>query len=81
MCPLTTCPTAGKHGVMTAKEALIREVLELDEAEAAQARIVVGGDGLDEVDVVGMPEEWGTTLTGEPMPNIVAAVRRSRASH
>lgn len=27
-----------------------------------------------------LPEGWGETLTGEPMPN-VAAVRRSRESH
>lgn len=24
---------------------------------------------------------WGETVTGEPMPNVVAAVRRSRTSH
>lgn len=28
-----------------------------------------------------LPEGWGETLTGEPMPNVVAAVRRSRESH
>jgi hypothetical protein len=28
-----------------------------------------------------LPEGWGRTRTGEPMPNIVAALHRSRASH
>jgi hypothetical protein len=28
-----------------------------------------------------LPEGWGDTLTGEPMPNVVTAVRRSRESH
>jgi excisionase family DNA binding protein len=28
-----------------------------------------------------LPPEWGRTTTGEPMPNVVAAVRRSRTEH
>ena len=28
-----------------------------------------------------LPTGWGETLTGEPMPNVVAAVRRSREMH
>lgn len=28
-----------------------------------------------------VPEEWRRTSTGEPMPNVVAAIRRSRAGH
>jgi len=28
-----------------------------------------------------LPAGWGETLTGEPMPNVVAAVRRSRENH
>ncbi|HEY8868981.1 MAG TPA: helix-turn-helix domain-containing protein [Candidatus Dormibacteraeota bacterium] len=28
-----------------------------------------------------LPPEWGRTITGEPMPNVVRAVRLSRASH
>lgn len=27
------------------------------------------------------PSEWRRTLTGEPMPDVVKLVRRSRASH
>jgi excisionase family DNA binding protein len=28
-----------------------------------------------------LPAAWGRTITGEPMPNVVLAVRRSRADH
>ena len=28
-----------------------------------------------------LPPEWGRTITGEPMPNVVVAVRRSRTEH
>jgi len=28
-----------------------------------------------------LPEGCGETVTGEPMPDVVAAVRRSRESH
>ncbi len=62
---------------VTAKEKLLREILDLDEAEAARARIVVS----DESEPVTLPEGWGETLTGEPMPDVAAAVRRSRESH
>ncbi len=34
-----------------------------------------------EPDVVGLPDGWGETLTGEPMPNVVAAIHRSRSEH
>jgi hypothetical protein len=37
---------------------------------------IIGGH--PEPDVVGLPEGWGETSTGEPMPNAVAAVRRVR---
>lgn len=33
------------------------------------------------VEIAPLPEGWGTTLTGEPMPDVAAAVRRSRAAH
>ncbi len=66
---------------VTAKEKLLREVLDLDEAEAARARIVVPTDSGDEPTMVALPEGWGETLTGEPMPDVAAAVRRSRDSH
>ncbi|MGE5764827.1 MAG: helix-turn-helix domain-containing protein [Mycobacterium leprae] len=28
-----------------------------------------------------VPPSWGRTATGEPMPDVVAAVRRSRSGH
>ena len=65
---------------VTAKEKLLREVLDLDEAEAARARIVVPADSAEPA-MVALPEGWGETLTGEPMPDVAAAVRRSRDSH
>ena len=67
---------------MIAKEKLIRDVLDLDEAKAARAQIVVVPEPEDEWQTVPLPEGWGgTTLTGEPMPDVAAAVRRSREEH
>jgi hypothetical protein len=66
---------------MTAKEKLLRDVLDLDEARAARARIVVAEDSEEETEMAPLPEGWGETLTGEPMPNVAAAVRHSRESH
>jgi len=61
---------------VTAKEKLLREILDLDEAQAERARIVIA----DAVEMAPLPVGWGETLTGEPMPNVAAAVRRSRES-
>jgi hypothetical protein len=66
---------------MTAKEKLLRDVLDLDETKAARARIVVTDDPEVEPEMTPLPEGWGETMTGEPMPNVAAAVRRSRESH
>jgi hypothetical protein len=66
---------------VTAKEKLLREILALDEAEAARARIVIPGEpATEEPEMASLPAGWGETLTGEPMPDIAAAVRRSRDS-
>lgn len=66
---------------MTAKERLLRKILDFDEAEAARARIVVRDEpAAEEPEMAPLPAGWGETLTGEPMPNIAAAVRRSRDS-
>jgi excisionase family DNA binding protein len=35
-----------------------------------------GGD-----EMMPLPPGWGRTITGEPMPNVVAMIRRSRAGH
>jgi hypothetical protein len=66
---------------MTAKEKLLREILDLDEAEAARAHIVISDESVEEMEMALLPAGWGETLTGEPMPNVAAAVRRSRESH
>ena len=66
---------------MTAKEKLLREVLDLDEDRAARARIVIPDEPIEEPEMAPLPAGWGETLTGEPMPNVAAAVRRSRESH
>jgi hypothetical protein len=47
------------------------------EAEYERLRDAVDGDTA----IAPLPAGWGETVTGEPMPNVVAAVRRSRASH
>ena len=47
------------------------------EAEYERLREVVEG----EPEMAPLPRGWAETLTGEPMPNVVAAVRRSRALH
>jgi hypothetical protein len=66
---------------VTAKEKLLREILDLDEAEAARAHIVITDASAEEAETASLPQGWGETLTGEPMPNVAAAVRRSRESH
>ncbi len=42
---------------------------------------VIEEDDLDEVvegERLPLPKGWRRTITGEPMPNVVAAIRRSR---
>jgi hypothetical protein len=70
----TLCP-------MTAKEKLLRDVLDLDEAKAARARIVVTDEPAPESETVPLPEGWNRMANGEPMPDVAAAVRRSREGH
>lgn len=65
---------------MTAKEKLLQEVARWTDREAEIAlQAVERANG--ESDMAPLPEGWGETLTGEPMPDVVAAVRRSRESH
>jgi hypothetical protein len=67
-----------------AKEKLLRDILDLDEAEAARARIVVVGDpdetsGCHEEDVESEMAEFRRRLpSGAPAPNWVAAVDEAR---
>jgi hypothetical protein len=66
---------------MTTREKVERLLDRLSEAEleAEYDRLRRTVEGPD--DMAPLPDGWGETLTGEPMPNVVAAVRRSRESH
>lgn len=73
---------------MTTKERLHRIVDELTDSEAEEAlralaerRQAEEGGGEEAGEMAALPEGWGETLTGEPMPDVVGAVRRSRKSH
>jgi len=78
---------------MTTKERLHRLVDTLTDREAEGAlrlldaehqALVVSrppGETDEEGALAALPEGWGATLTGEPMPDVAAAVRRSRAMH
>ncbi|HEV3320599.1 MAG TPA: hypothetical protein VG147_00225 [Solirubrobacteraceae bacterium] len=73
---------------MTTKERLHRRVDELSDREAEdtlrlldtmqEVRVDTNGD---KSEMAALPQGWGETLTGEPMPNVAAAVRRSREMH
>lgn len=65
---------------MTAKERLIRDVLDLDEAEAARALIVIDQEP-ELTERTPLPEGWWQMANGEPMPDVAAAVRHSREGH
>jgi hypothetical protein len=79
---------------MTIKESLHRLVDTLTDREAEDALRLLDAelgvltntraqgvtDGRGEAAVAALPEGWGRTLTGEPMPDVAAAVRRSRAT-
>lgn len=60
---------------MTTKEELRAQLEVLSEEETEHAQIIARRPPPD---VVGLPDDWGETLTGEPMPNVVAALRRVR---
>ena len=46
----------------------------IEEADL-EAMLEVAGDRLP------LPKGWGRTVTGEPMPNVVEWIRRTRAGH
>ena len=66
---------------MTTREKLERLLDRLSEVEleAEYERLRESVEG--EAERAPLPRGWGETLPGEPMPNVAAAVRRSRASH
>jgi hypothetical protein len=65
---------------MATREQLHRDVDALPAPQVPKARIVVVEEP-EESEMAPLPEGWGETLTGEPMPDVAAAVRRSRESH
>jgi hypothetical protein len=56
------------HLCTRAKEKLIRDVLDLDEAKATRARIVVMDEPESESETVPLPPGWERMANGEPMP-------------
>ena len=66
---------------MTTREKVEELLDQLSEAqlEAEYQRLREAVEGSAEM--APLPVGWGETMTGEPMPDVVAAVRRSRASH
>lgn len=64
---------------MTTREKVDKLLDQLSEAEL-QAEYEHLLAAVDEPDMVPLPEGWGQTRTGEPMPNVAAAVHRSRAA-
>ena len=74
---------------MTTKERQHRLVDELSDSEAEATLSLLddtlrrerGGTAYVESEMAVLPHGWGQTLTGEPMPDVAAAVRRSREMH
>ncbi len=73
---------------MTTKERLHRLVDRLSDQEAEDALRLLDAElrarethAEGQAETAVLPDGWGTTLTGEPMPDVAAAVRRSRATH
>jgi hypothetical protein len=81
----TSAVTARTSGVesdrMTAKGKLLLRVPDWTDEQAEIALRAVEQGGVAEPEMAPLPEGWGQTLTGEPMPNVVAAVHRSRDGH
>jgi excisionase family DNA binding protein len=59
-----------REGRLRARKIGTQHVIEEDELAA-----MLGDEMLP------LPPQWGRTITGEPMPNVVRAVRLSRAGH
>lgn len=70
---------------MTTREYLHQLVDELSDAQAAEARIVVGHEVRDERHPanpeVNIPKGWETFADGTPQPDWEQALRHSRANH
>jgi excisionase family DNA binding protein len=59
-----------RAGRLRARKIGTQHVIELEDLDALTGR-----------DTLEVPEGWVRTATGEPMPDVVAAIRRSRAAH
>jgi hypothetical protein len=66
---------------MTTREKVERLLDRLSEAELEAEYERLREAVEDGSETAPLPAGWGETVTGEPMPNVVAAVRRSCASH
>ena len=67
---------------MTVKQRLHQLVDELSDREAEDAlRLLDARLQREGSEMASLPDGWGETLTGEPMPDVAAAVRRSRELH
>lgn len=59
-----------RSGRLKARKMGTQHVIEPESLEA-----IIG------VDTMEVPKAWSRTITGEPMPDVVEAVRRSRRGH
>lgn len=57
-----------------------REAIREEPWQTVHARIGDADGSGGETEMSPLPEGWGETATGEPMPDVAAAVRRSRES-
>jgi excisionase family DNA binding protein len=60
-----------RSGRLRARKVGTQHVIEDDDLEAAASESMM----------VGLPPAWRTTHSGRPMPDVVAAIRRSRRGH
>jgi hypothetical protein len=71
---------------MTAKEKVLEQAPSWSEEQATAALEAVEAEPgpneeWGEPEMAPLPESWGRMANGQPMPNVVAAVQRSRAGH
>jgi len=62
-----------REGRLRASKVGTQHIIQEDDLTAALSE--------DEDELLPIPEEWTKTFWGGPMPNVVAALRRSREGH
>ncbi len=81
---MLTVPEAARR-VRRNPETIRRWIREgrLRASKVGTQHVIDEGDlaGMLDADEVPLPPEWRRTITGEPMPDVVRAVRLSRDSH